>query len=90
MRLEIAIGNAPRGKLKKLNKLSVGKMTSMVRGRFTVKAKAIRVAQETRNGLVVQIKPAEAWAMLIRLRALQLLVTPQATKRSHKVGLPPQ
>lgn len=56
----MTIGRTAKGKVKRLKRVSAGKTISVVNGSFFVKTNTVKVEQETKNGVVDQVKFATA------------------------------
>ena len=60
----ITIGNIASGNVRRLNSVSAGKTMSVVRGSSFVSTNTVKVEQETRKGVVDQVKFATDLKML--------------------------
>jgi hypothetical protein len=56
----MTIGKIARGKVSKLKRVRAGKTMSVVRGVFCVNTNTVNVEQETKKGVVDQVKLATA------------------------------
>ena len=56
----MTMGNTAKGKVKRLNSVRAGKTISVVNGSSFVNTNTVKVEQETRNGVVDQVKFATA------------------------------
>ena len=58
----ITMGSTAKGNVRRLNSVNAGKTISVVSGSFCVKTNTVKVEQDTRKGVVDQVKFATALA----------------------------